>query len=93
MNDPTNATIDESEYPYHFYQNPDSCPDEFCTKCGRVMNQEEKILLEGFPLLYEAVKTKAGFSRQSIGIRILSRDPDQRIVINAEKTNVNGCGS
>ena len=72
MNDPTNATIDESQYPYHFYQNPDSCPDEFCTKCGRVMNQEEKILLEGFPLLYEAVKTKAGFSRQSIGVRIKS---------------------
>ena len=34
---------------------------DICIKCGCVMNQDEKKLLQGFPLLYEAMRRKAGF--------------------------------
>ena len=34
---------------------------DICIKCGCVMNQDEKELLQGFPLLYEAMRRKAGF--------------------------------
>ena len=28
MNDPTNATLSRSQYSHHFYQNPDSFPEQ-----------------------------------------------------------------
>ena len=47
---------------------------DICQHCGCDMNQEEKVLLEHFPLLYRAIKRKAGFSRRWIGGRVSTDD-------------------